>query len=44
MDKSKTRQFYFLSAQQQSGFQTLVEAAEPPAELAAEQLLVILAG
>lgn len=39
MDQSKTRQFYFLSAQE-SEFQTLVEAAEPQAGLAAEQLLV----
>lgn len=37
LDQSKTRQFY-LSAQE---FQTLVEAAEPQAELAAEQLLVM---
>lgn len=43
-DKSKTRQFHFLCAQQESGFQILVEAAEPQAELAAEQLLVIRAG
>lgn len=40
-EKSKTRQFYFLRAQQ-SGFQILAEAAKPQAELAAEQLLVML--
>lgn len=37
MDQSKTRQFYLRA--QESEFQTLVEAAEPQAELAAEQLM-----
>lgn len=41
MDQSKNRQFYFLQAEQVSEFQTPAEAAEPQAELAAEQLLVM---